>query len=92
MQKRKVFEHSLQLSSEESLLSAVGILYGRVLIDIIRTQTDGLLCEEQYGFRSRRKRRNASAYDQLTVVSQSCEKFLAKGKDLFLAFMDIEKA
>ena len=87
MQKRKVFEHSLQLSSEESLLSAVGILYGRVLIDIIRTRTDGLLGEKQCGFRIWR-----GCVDQLFVVRQLCEKFLAEGKDLFWAFMDLEKA
>ena len=30
--------------------------------------------------------------DQLFVVMQLSEKFLAKGRDLFLAFMDLEKA
>ena len=30
--------------------------------------------------------------DQVFVVRQVCEKYLANGKDVFLAFMDLEKA
>ena len=37
-----------------SLLSAMGKLYGRVLIDRIRTRTDGVLGQEHCGFRSGR--------------------------------------
>ena len=37
-----------------SLLSAVGKYYGRVLIDRIRSRTDGVLEEEQFTFRSGR--------------------------------------
>ena len=50
-------------------------------------RTDSVLGEEQCGFRSRR-----GCVDQLFVVKQLYEKFLAKGKDLFWAFMDLEKA
>ena len=30
--------------------------------------------------------------DQIFAVRQVCEKYLAKGKDVFWAFMDLEKA
>ena len=70
-----------------SLLSAVGKLYGRVLIGRIMNETDGVVGEEQSGFRS-----GKGSVDQLFVVKQLCEKFLGKGKDLFWAFMDLGKA
>ena len=70
-----------------SILSAVGKLYGRVIIGRIMNRTDGVLGEEQCGFRSGRE-----CNDQFFVVIQLCEKFLAKGKDLFWAFMELEKA
>ena len=59
-----------------SLLSAVGKLYGRVLIDRIRMRTDGMLGEEQCGFRSER----GCGY-QFFMLRQLCEKTLAKGMD-----------
>ena len=52
----------------------------------IRSRTDDFLGEEQCGFRCGR-----GCVDQLFVVRQLCEKFLAKGKDLFWAFKDLEK-
>ena len=61
----------------------MGKLYWRVLIDRIRTHTDGVF----FGFRSGR-----GCVDQLFMVRQLCEKFLAKGNHLFFAFMDLEKA
>ena len=39
------------------------------------------------GFRSGR-----GCTDQIFAVMQVCEKYLAKGKDVFWAFMDLEKA
>ena len=39
-------------SRDISLLASVRRLYRRVLIDSIRCQTDGVLPEEQFGFRS----------------------------------------
>ena len=71
-------------SRDIGLLSAVGKLYGRVLIDRIRT--DDVIEEEQCGFRCSR-----GFVDQFFVVRQSCENFLAKGKDLFWASKDLEK-
>jgi len=70
-----------------SLLSVVGKLYGRVLIKRVREMTNDVLMEEQSGFRKGR-----GCVDQVFAVRQVCEKYLAKGKDVFWAFMDLEKA
>ena len=70
-----------------SLLSMVGKLFGRVLINRIRDGTEDALKDEQCGFR-----RGRGCVDQIFVVRQGCEKYLAKGKDSFWAFMDLEKA
>ena len=70
-----------------SLLSVVGKVYGRVLIERIRKGTEEVIGEEQCGFR-----RGRGCVDQVFVVRQICEKFLEKGKDVFWAFMDLEKA
>ena len=43
--------------------------------------------EEQCGFRQGR-----GCMDQVFAVRQVCEKYLANGKDVFWAFMDLEKA
>ena len=53
----------------------------------IRSWSDDVLGVEQCGFRCGR-----GYVDQLFVVRQLCEKFLAKGKDLVWTFMDLEKA
>mgnify|MGYP000675205646 CR=1 FL=1 len=58
-----------------------------VLIGRIVNRTDSVLGEEQCDFRSGR-----GCVDQLFVVRHLGEKFFAKGKNLFLAFMDLEKA
>ena len=70
-----------------SLLSVVGKVYGRVLANRLREGTDRWLSEEQCGFREGR-----GCVDQLFVVRQACEKYLAKGRESFWAFMDLEKA
>ncbi len=44
---------------------------------------EGMICDEQSGFR-----RGRGCVDQRQV----CKKYLAKGKDVFWAFMDLEKA
>ena len=62
-------------------------IFGRVLINRIRAETEDVLMEEQCGFR-----RGRGCVDQVFVVRQVCEKYLAKGKDSFWAFMDLEKA
>ena len=70
-----------------SLLSIVGKLDGRVLIKRIREKTDGVIREEQCGFRKAR-----GCTDQIFTVRQLCEKSIEKGKDVFCAFMEFEKA
>jgi hypothetical protein len=70
-----------------SLLSVVGKVYGRVLIERIRRETESVIGEEQCGFRSGR-----GCVDQVFAVRQVVEKYLEKGKDVFWAFMDLEKA
>ena len=69
------------------LMSVVGKVYGRILINRVRKGTEVALGEEQGGFRKGR-----GCVDQIFVVRQLCEKFLAKGKDVYVAFMDLEKA
>ena len=58
-----------------------------VLINRVRAGTECALREEQCGFRQGR-----GCKDQVFAVMQVCEKYLANGKDVFLAFMDLEKA
>ena len=70
-----------------SLLSVVGKVYGKGLIKRVREGTEGLICDEHGGFR-----RGRGCVDQILAVRQVCEKYLAKGKDVFWAFMDLEKA
>ena len=70
-----------------SLLSMVGKLYGRVVINRIRDGTEDALGEEQSGFR-----RGRGCVDQVFVVRQGCEKYLDRERDSFWAFMDLEKA
>ena len=70
-----------------SLLSVVGKLYGRVLIERVRRLTEELVGEEQGGFR-----RGRGCVDQLFVLRQLNEKFMEMGKKLYWAFMDLEKA
>ena len=71
-----------------SLLSVVGKVYGRVLINRIRdNKTKNVIAEVQGGFR-----RGRGCTDQIFIVRQMCEKYLRKGKDVYFAFLDPEKA
>lgn len=70
-----------------SLLSVVGKVYGRIVIKRVRMGTDIAIGDEQCGFRQGR-----GCVDQVFAVKQICEKYLEKGKDVFFAFMDLEKA
>ena len=70
-----------------SLLSVVGKVYGRVLINRIRDKTENVIAEVQGGFR-----RGRGCTDQIFIVRQICEKYLGKGKDVYFAFLDLEKA
>ena len=69
------------------MLSAVGKLFGRVLIKRVRAGTECTIGEEQCEFREGR-----GCMNQVFAVRQVCEKYLANGKDVFWAFMDLEKA
>ena len=63
------------------------MVYGRVLINRVVKGTEAAIGEEQCGFRKGR-----GCIYQIFVVRQLCEKFLGKGKDVYFAFMDLEKA
>ena len=65
----------------------VGKVYGRVLINRIRDKTENVIVEVQGGFR-----RGRGCTDQIFIVRQICEKYLGKGKDVYFAFLDLEKA
>ena len=58
-----------------SLLSVVGKVYDRVLINRIRDKTENVIAEVQGGFR-----RGRGCTDQIFTVRQICEKYLGKGK------------
>ena len=58
-----------------------------LLIRRVRAGTDCPIGEEQCGFRQGR-----GCMDQVFAVKQVCGKYLANGKDVFLAFTDLEKA
>ena len=66
------------------LLSVVGKLFGRVLINRVRARTECAIGEEQCLFRQSR-----GCMDQVFAVRQVCEKYLANGKDVFCAFVDL---
>lgn len=70
-----------------SLLSIPGKVYGRILIEKVRSMTEGLIGEEQCGFRSGR-----GCVDQVFVLKQMSEKCVDKNKSLYVAYMDLEKA
>ena len=69
------------------LLNVVAKLYGTLLINRVRARTDCAIREEQCGFRQGR-----GCMEQVFAKRQVYEKYLANGKDLFWAFMDLEKA
>ena len=70
-----------------SLLSVVGKVYGRILVERIRETTERKVGEEQGGFR-----RGKGCVDQVFALKQINEKYTESGKELYLAFMDLEKA
>ena len=69
------------------MLSVVGKLIGRVLIKRVRAGTECAIGEEQCGFRQER-----GCMDRVFAVRQVCVKYLANGKVVFWAFMNLEKA
>ena len=69
------------------MLSVVGNLFGRVPIKRVRVGTECAIVEEQCWFRQVR-----GSMDQVFAARHLCEKYLANWKDVFWAFMDLEKA
>ncbi|CAK1594622.1 unnamed protein product, partial [Parnassius mnemosyne] len=70
-----------------SLLSIVGKLYAKVLIERVMEETDGKIWDVQAGFR-----KGMGCTDQVFSMRMIAEKFLAKNQKVFCAFMDLEKA
>ena len=70
-----------------SLLAVAGKVFGRVLINRIKDKTESVIAEIQGGFR-----RGRGCTDQTFVVRQICEKYVKKGKDVYFAFLNLEKA
>ena len=70
-----------------SLLSVVGKLYASVLVDRVRVIVEDVLDEVQGGFRPLR-----GCQDQIFCLRQAIEKLYEKNKDLYLCFIDLEKA
>ena len=79
-----------ECSNSRSILfveCSIGKLYGRVLIKRVRAGNECAIWEEQYGFRLGR-----GSIAQVFAVRQVSEKYLASGKYVFWALMDLEKA
>ena len=57
------------------------------MIEKVRSLTEGVIGEEQYGFRSGR-----GCVDQVFVMEQMSEKFVDKSKCLYVAYKNLEKA
>lgn len=70
-----------------SLLSVVGKVYAAIIEKRTRSIVEHLLDENQSGFRPMR-----GCQDQIFCLRQIMEKFHEKNKDLYLAFVDLEKA
>ena len=68
------------------MLGVVGKLFGRVLIKRVRARTECAIWEEKCGFRQGR-----GCMHQVFAVRLVCEKYPANGKDVFWAFMELEK-
>ena len=54
---------------------------------MIRDKTENVITEVQSSFR-----RGTVCIDQIFIVRQICEKYSEKSKDVYLAFLDLEKA
>ena len=70
-----------------SLLSVPGKVFGKILNDRMRSITEGKIMEEQVGFRPGR-----GCGENVFVIRQLAEKMLERGKRLYAAFLDLDKA
>ena len=64
-----------------------GKWFGKVLNSKLRDCTEGRVLEEQGGLRAKR-----SCVDQVFTLRQVLEKAIEKRRELFVAFIDLEKA
>ena len=64
-----------------------GKVFGTILNDRMRSITEGKIMEEQVGFRPGR-----GCAENVFVIRQLSEKMLERGKKLYAAFLDLEKA
>ena len=69
-----------------SLLSMPGKVYGRILIEKVHSLIEGLIGEEQSGFRSSR-----GCVDQVFVMKQMSENFVDRNKSLYVTYMDLRE-
>ena len=70
-----------------SLLSVPGKVFGKILNDRMRNIPEGKIMEAQVGFRAGR-----GCVENVFMVRQLAEKMLERGKRLYAAFLDLEKA
>jgi len=70
-----------------SLLSIAGKVYGKIVTERVQQITECRISEEQGGFRKGR-----GCVDQIFSLRMTVEKMLTKGKKVYAAFMDLEKA
>ena len=70
-----------------SLLSVAGKWFGKVLNTRLRASMEERVMEEQGGFRAMR-----GCIDQVFTLRQVMEKGIEKRRELFMAFIDLEKA
>lgn len=70
-----------------SLLSAPGKVFARVLLNRLRDLSESILPETQFGFRP-----NRGTCEAIFSVRQLQEKSREQGRQLYLCFVDLEKA
>ena len=70
-----------------SLLSIPGKVYGMVLVERVKEITECRISREQGAFM-----KGKGCIDQIFTVKMVAEKYLAKGRKMYAAFMDLEKA
>ena len=64
-----------------------GKVFGKILNDRMKSITEGRIMEEQVGFRPGR-----GCMENVFVIHQLAEKMLERGKSLYAAFLDLDKA
>ncbi len=85
--KGKGDKHGCTSFRSTNLLSVGGKVYGKVLIKRVGKGTEGVICDEQGGFRRAR-----GCVDQISAVRQVCEKYLAKRQRCILGVHGFRKS